>query len=319
MTGPVRVRESTAHPRIEAVPLSHLSIEVGHFYFEDFTQGPDHLRRQFAAVAPWVDAARRIQAASTPARTSRVSTCFLVDDYFAPTASPANVIPQLLAAARENGLEIDYLARESACVDADGVPLARLVEERIVADPPPGSNGLRPPVSETGWLSNGQRSPSSDDSVAMAPDEAIWRPPTENAVYRHSVFIDVELWDTRGERRTWSCAFLAAVWQLLRLGLLRARGRAVAMPKRWDGDLPDQWDRLPAVIQLNPTAAPFCAYRSLSVLPGRFFATEHAVRTILSQVAVEAAVAEQIARRAQGEGIELPSEVVERLQYVFAP
>lgn len=317
MTGPARVRESTAHPRIAAVPLSHLSVELGHLYFEDFSRGPEHLRRQFAAVAPWAEAARRIQAASTPGRTPRVSTCFLIDDYFAPTASPASVIPQLLAAARDSGLVIDYLARESACVEADGVPLARLVEERIVADPPPGSNGLRPPVSETGWLSNGQRSPASHDGVAMAPAEGAWRPPMENAVYRHSVFVDVELWDTRGERRTWSCAFLAAVWQLLRLGLLRDRGRAVALPKRWDGQLPDQWDRLPAVLQLNADAAPFCAYRSLSVLPGRFFATEHAVRTILSQVAVEAAVAQQVVDRARGEHIELPSEMVDRLQYVF--
>jgi hypothetical protein len=68
VTGPARVRESTAHPRIEAVPLSHLSIELGHLYFEDFSQGPDHLRRQFEAVAPWAQAARRIQAASTPGR-----------------------------------------------------------------------------------------------------------------------------------------------------------------------------------------------------------------------------------------------------------
>jgi len=317
VTGPVRVEEATAQPRIAAVPLSHVSIEVGHFYFEDFSRGVEHLRRQFAAVAPWVEAARRIHAASMPGRRPRVSTCFLIDDYFAPTASPATVVPQLLTAARDSGLEIDYLARESACVEADDVPLARLVEERIVADPPPGSNGLRPPVSETGWLSNGERSPASHDSIAMAPAELVWRPPSENSAYRHSVFVDVELWDTRHGRRVWSCAFLAAVWQLLRLGLLRDRGEAVAQPRRWKGDFPEQWDQLPAVVQLNESAPPFCAYRTLSVLPSRFFATEHAVRTILSQVAVEAAVAEQIRERAQNEDVELSFEVVDRLQYVF--
>lgn len=172
--------------------LSHLSMEVGHFYFEDFSRGSDHLRRQFAAVAPWVDAAQWIQA-HRYLNTPRVSTCFLVDDYFAANESPATVIPTLLGAAREYGVELDYLAREAACVEADGVPLARLVEERIVADPPPGTNGNRPPVLETGWLSNGQRPPSSHDSPAMVPEEALWRPPVENAACRHSVFVDVEL------------------------------------------------------------------------------------------------------------------------------
>lgn len=41
------------------------------------------------------------------------------------------------------------------------------------------------------------------------------------------------------------------------------------------------------------------------------------VRTILSQIDVDATVAEQVIRRARGEGIALPSEMVERLQYVF--
>lgn len=316
MTRPAAFREATAERQVRSVPLAHLSIELGHLYCEDFEAGPEHLHRVFARVAPWVRAARQIHADGMSGRTPRVSTCFLIDDYFGPIRPPAQVLPELLAAVRASGLEIDYLVRESACADADGVPLARLVEERIVADPPPQTNGVRPPVTETGWLCNGQRSASDGAREAM---ELVggWRPPRENAARRHSIFMDVELWDEQAQSRTWSCAYLAAVWQLLRLGLLRYQGAPVAVPQPAPAELPERWDQLPAVIQLRQPAAPFSAYRSLSVLPGRFFATEHAVRTVLSQVAVDAEVATQVLDRSQAEGITLPIEPVERLEYIF--
>lgn len=315
VTGQATYREATAERRVESLPLAHLSVELGHLYFEDFAAGPAGLRRHFQQVAPWAAAARDIYAAGLAGRRPRVSTCFLVDDYFAPTRSPASVVPELVQAAADAGLEIDYLARESGCAEAGNVRLAHLVEERIVADPPPDTTGARPPAAESGWLSNGQRSPAANSAQAM--DGPIgWIPPAENAANRHSVFVDVELWDERGPKRTWSCAFLAAVWQLLRLGMLRDGGAAVATPQPWADAWPETWAGLPAVVQLNPRAAPFSAYRSLSVLSGRFFATEHAVRTILNQVAPEPAVAEQVAGRAEAEGVPLPGVLVDRISYV---
>jgi hypothetical protein len=201
-------------------------------------------------------------------------------------------------------------------VDADGVPLARLVEEHIVADPVPDTTGARPPVTEAGWLCNGQRSPAAQAAEAMEPTVS-WAPPVQNAASRHSVFVDVELWNEGRRGRVWSCAFLAAVWQLLRLGLLRYQGGPVAVPQAWDDPYPDDWDRLPAVIQLNPAAAPFSAYRALSILPGRLLTTEHAVRTILSQVAVDAAITDQLLRRGRSEDLNLPPEPVDRIDYIF--
>ena len=47
--------------------------------------------------------------------------------------------------------------------------------------------------------------------------------------------------------------------------------------------------------------------------------TEQAVRTLLSQVAVDPEVAGQIAARGQAEGLELPPEPVDRIGYVFLP
>ena len=37
-------RETAAEPRTEAVPLAHLSLELGHLYMEDFEAGPERLR-----------------------------------------------------------------------------------------------------------------------------------------------------------------------------------------------------------------------------------------------------------------------------------
>ncbi len=326
-------REESAERRVASVPLAHLSIELGHLYMEDFAAGLQHLRQCFKQVAPWANAARQACADSLQSQRAqqgrygqegrrtraRISTCFLVDDYFTRFSSPAELVPELMGAAREAGLEIDYLARESGCADADGVALARLVVDRLVADPPPDTNGSRPPPAEVGWLCNGQRSPASGAAEAM---DAIprWKPPIQNAARRHSIFLDVELWDRdeSNDRRTWSCPFLAAVWQLLRLGMLRHDGEGVAATQRWEGAFPDDWDELPAVTQLNPTAAPFSAYRTLSVLSTRFLPIEHAVRAILSQTAVDRDVLDQVMTRSRSEGIELSLELVDRIDYVFA-
>lgn len=328
-------REASAERRVASVPLAHLSIELGHLYMEDFAAGPQHLRQCFQQAAPWANAARQACADGLQSQhtqqgqkgrraRARISTCFLIDDYFTPFSSPAELVPELVSAAHEAGLEIDYLARESGCADADGVTLARLVEGRLVADPPPDTNGSRPLVAEVGWLCNGQRSPASGAAQAGAAQamDAIpqWTPPAQNAARRHSIFLDVELWDVdeSNGRRTWSCPFLSAVWQLLRLGMLRHDGEGVAAAQRWEGAFPNDWDELPAVTQLNPTAAPFSAYRTLSILSTRFLPIEHAVRTILSQTAVDRDVLGQVMTRSRGEGIELPLELVDRIDYVFA-
>jgi len=308
--------EAAAESRVAAVPLSHLSVEVGHLYMEDFAGGRERLRRHFERVRPWAETARRACAERSSGRKPRVSTCFLVDDYFARFSSPAQVVPELMATAEESGTRIDYLARESACAEADGVSLARLVESRLVADPAPDTNGSRPPATEAGWLCNGQRSPTTGFAEAMGAVTP-WAPPVQNAARRHSIFLDVELWDEIGGRRTWSCPFLAAVWQLLRLGMLRNFGESVVTPRRWKGAFPEHWDELPPVVQLNPTASPFSAYRTFSVLSSGFLPVEHAVRTILSQAAIDPRVLEQIRDRSGAEGVEVPREVVDRIDYVF--
>jgi hypothetical protein len=83
------------------------------------------------------------------------------------------------------------------------------------------------------------------------------------------------------------------------------------------GGVPDEWDLMPAVVQLNPQATPFRAYRTFSALGARFLPIELAVRTILGQVAVDATVSGQVVERAGAEGITLPGELVDRIRYAF--
>lgn len=138
-------RETAAEPRTQSVPLAHVSLELGHLYMEDFEAGPERLREHFARVRPWADAVRA--SAAVGAGCPRISTCFLIDDYFTRFSSPAELIPVLLAEAGDAGLTIDYLARESGCAVADGVAVAEAVEHRLVESPPAGSDGSRPPAA----------------------------------------------------------------------------------------------------------------------------------------------------------------------------
>jgi hypothetical protein len=191
----------------------------------------------------------------------------------------------------------------------------------LVEDPVPDTTGTRPPVTDSGWLCNGQRSPSAGTAPAMA-GPARWQPPVENAANRHSVFVDVQLWNGDGDQRIWSCPYLAAVWQLLRLGLLRHEGEGLVKPAEFapwadNDEVPDEWDRMPAIVQLNPSAKAFSAYRTFSVLASRFLPIELAVRVVLSQFYPEQVAAEQVNARSRDEGISLPAPLVDRVGYLF--
>ncbi|MEV4846094.1 SCO2522 family protein [Micromonospora matsumotoense] len=313
----VRFQEAAAVGRTESVAYAHLSVELGHFYAEDFGAGCQELRDRFARIAEWsamisVLANRGLTAGRQP----RISTCFMVDDYFHRFGSPREVIEQVQSAAAAQGLVLDYVARESSFARHDGVEVAQMVVDALVVEPPRNTTGSRPPLSESGWLSNGMRSPGHVDAPAMTLPRP-WSPPVQSGDPRHSIFVDVELWSGEPGSRVWACALLASVWQMARLGVLRHRGETLMQPHRLTGELPDSWDALPAVVQLNPAAAPFCAYRTLTLMDTQYLPVEMAVRTILGQAAVPPAIAQQITSRASGEGLRLPGELVDRLSYVF--
>jgi hypothetical protein len=311
-------RQSSAEPRIKAVPMSHLSIEIGHLYLDDLKAGTDRLKQVFVAAAPWAQAAEQAQIDERP----RTSTCFLVDDYSSDLSDvgPAEVLPELLSAADEAGVRIDYLARESACARVTGpagtVSPAQLLVSQLVAEPAPETNGARPPAVESGWLSNGTRSPGEAEASAMEVE--LWEPPAQTAARGHSIFVDVELWNGIGEQRVWSCPLLAATWQLLRLGLSRQLGEPLVEPVPAPAVWPSSWSDLPGVLQLNPRAKPFAAYRTMSILTPTFLEVELAVRTILSQVWHDPEVTGLLTDLAGKEGVSLPADALDRIGYVFA-
>lgn len=307
--------EYESQTRVKGMPLSHLSIEVGHLYTEDYERDDEALIDYLRRIADWLETVTDTTARHLDPAKPRISTCFLIDDHYGSLPGPHKVIPRLLRLADAAGLRIDHLARESGCVNEEDLTIASLVEARLVDEPPPGANGSRPPASMSGWLSNGQRSPGEKRPAMMVPTQ--WQPPSENAEAPHSVFLDVELWDTIDRRRRYSCAFLAAVWQLLRLGLLRNNGDLIAQDRPLPADLPDSWAALPVVMRTRDRTAPFAAFRTMSIMDSKFLKVEHAVRTILGAFAAQAEVTDQLADRAAREGLILPAEVVNRIQYVF--
>jgi hypothetical protein len=320
--------ETTEQYRPRQLDLSHLSIEVGHFYMEDLLNGEDRIRAQFKRVVPWVKTATAAAAAELGNVKPRVSTCFLVDDYFRNDTNPATIIEVVDRIATECGITIDYLAREAGCA-VDRVSLAELVVAMLVPEPPVGTNGSRPFLHEyddSGWLCNGDRSVEP-----VEPEEAMLvqppRPPVQFGKRNHSIFLDVELWkDTRERvnnmmvsRRTWSCPLLASIWHLLRLGMLRYDGEPVAQPQQWpiDEDWPQHWSGLPTVTQLNPRAAPFAAFRSTSILPRSYLAIEHAVDVILNHFDADETVVNQMIERGRRESLIIPREITSRISHIF--
>lgn len=324
--------ETSAKQRTERFGMSHLSIEVGHLYADDLAARPDALREEMASAASWVHGVTENLRRRLGGRTPRVSTCYLVDDYFhRDMPSPEKLIATIGEAAADAGLRIDYLARESACATMGDLELASLVADRIVFEPAPGTTGARPPVSKSGWLCNGIPSPPPRRVAMSEPDQ--WKPPTQNSAREHSVFLDVELWSETSEGRLWSCPMLAAVWQLLRLGVLRDQGKRVGIPVPVEkvvptershepgpvpsSPYPELWRDMPPIIQLNPEAFPFPAYRTLTVVAGDFIEVEHAVRVICSCVPPDPGANEVISLAAERERIHLPTELVDRLNYIF--
>ncbi|MEU4320145.1 SCO2522 family protein [Nocardia fluminea] len=325
-------QEATAATRVESVAMSHVSLEVGHFSMDELANRPNAVRAQFERVAPLVHAftemARDEFAERAGGRSRvRVSTCFLIDDYFRGTTDPRAILPEFLRSAQECGIRIDYLGREAGCAvvpkkDSSGAPtkLAQIVADMVVAEPLEGYSGRRPPTTELGWLSNGR--PSSDDELRDAMDLRDYVPPLELSRRNHSIYLDVEMWrrDREHDDPYWSCPFLAAVWQLLRLGMVRFEGRRVAEPadyRDWaTQEWAESWGVLPSIMQLHD-AAPFAAFRSVSILPKRYLGIEHSVQQILDHLDIDAGVNEVYAQRAQENRIVATDHLSDRLSHFF--
>jgi len=335
----VEYHEATESAGVERVPFAHISIEAGHLYLRQLADRR-LVRNHFAAVAPRV-ATAVAEARAAHGKDVRVSTCLMIDDYNVNAsdvlASPAEALALLAEAARDAGLRIDYLARESGCVNASSVfypdsrarvPLAEIVLGLITPEPIEGSNGSGSAPLLSGWVSNGRRS----EDVGAAMDTVSWRPPEEYGSHGHSVLIDAELYNERvmaasdpgGARRVervWSCSMLTAVWHLLRLGMLRNDGRQVAAPCAVAAvtELPRTWAELPTVLKLVANAAPFCAYRAVSILPSSALPTELGADVVMNHISLvdEAFELATKAAAAEPSPYSIPSNCANRIRREF--
>jgi hypothetical protein len=156
-----------------------------------------------------------------------------------------------------------------------------------------------------------------------------WGAPLEYGRRNHSIYVDVELWRDGAElgvdkeellnKRQYSCPFLASVWQLVRLGLLRADGAPALEVTDFDGEWKQEWSQLPDIVRVNPSAMPFYAYQSLSIMPQNFLPIETAVRTIIDHFMVQPDVMESLDVRAAEKNIALPAVISERMSHHFLP
>ena len=125
-----------------------------------------------ALSPPWrrgSRAAQTPQAIGCEKKTVRISTCFLIDDYFSRFSSPADGDPDGAVRGRERraadrlpGARVGLRGRRAARARPS------LTLGSLVTEPVPGTTGGRPPLTETGWLTNGQRSPTTSRGEAMA-------------------------------------------------------------------------------------------------------------------------------------------------------
>jgi hypothetical protein len=197
----------------------------------------------------------------------------LIDDYYGAAGSPSDAIPAILRAAADVGIRIDYLARESGCARVGSVPLAQLLDA-----------ALRNTSGESARSSGGglrvlDRFESSHGigqvkvrHVDPAPAQARRCPRTTGRARTEWTF-------------NWSCSFLAAIWQLLRLDELDGLADGVGRPSPWSPtDRHLEWSDLPPIIRLNREAAPFAAERTLSVLPASYLPVELKVHEFLRRV-----------------------------------
>ena len=201
--------------------------------------GPD--QGAVRAGPPWLAAAEASVVRGT--EKPRVSTCFLIDDYFQRSHDAADIMRSCCSSPPRPACRIDYSpgnppapAAPTACASPNSWPAAccRSPSRR----PPPAR--ARPRCARAGWPT---ARPPRDGKVLAAMQGHDWERPVEFSKRNHSIFLDVELWKDFADpgddeevilsRRHYSCPFLASVWQLV-----AARPAAQATARRRCGHRP---------------------------------------------------------------------------------
>jgi hypothetical protein len=259
---------------------SHFSFEIDHFYPFDLERGSRYIQRRFEFMMPYIAAVVASQTVGLEIPDVRSSNCVMIDDYEKLRGTtPQEVIGEIvLPAAARAGLRIDYVGREAGCALVGESFLKRLGEQTA-----PERQANRPPLSTSGWLYEQNGVDDGQSSMAMR----VGMP--SQKLTRFGRFIDIELYcEEKGKGRSYSCPYLASIWQARRLGAIADPAMTPQPVERDEQGAPqfgDDWDALPAIMQLNDDADPFEAYWVSSLLPHGYMRIEAAVRTILGKLA----------------------------------
>jgi len=242
---------------IESIPFTEragLSVEAGHFYANAFSSNAEPpLAVRLERVKIWADAAELRLKQETG---EEASTVHLIDDYSC-NFKPQRIIRQIIDAAKQSKLRVDYLAREGACVPLAGIVLDQLATTEVFAKG----------ESVAHWF-------DSTLEAARAGDAEGGRLRFWGEIYY------------KYAENEWACAHLAAVLQLLRLGVLHYPDFDKPFLLKNKDELPAwrKWDEVPGLIQLNPDAAPFQARETFSILPKAYIGVETLVKKIIARL-----------------------------------
>lgn len=249
--------------------LAELSVEVCHLYRDELNE--DSVVNGLRTAKPIVEAFRETRLGDS------LSICMLLDDYHQPLHMTGDEVRELVdIAGSKASLQVDYVVSEAALATT-----VRALTDRLVPMPYPGAGSEQGDAAVGRYLSsvNGSRLEGREggtpdwflpvDAGALEEPTEVKAPGLSGRVHRgqHDVDLMVELWSSETSNRAnkYSCAVLAAWWQLVRLGYLRA------------GEEPRSPDE---TITLN-SLVPFFARRTLSILDPSYIEIEHAVRAIL--------------------------------------
>lgn len=283
-----------------ALEIAHMSVEIAHVYLGELTEetAGDALAAAVDRVGPVIDH-------MTKSRGRTVSTCILIDDYFESKGpTPREAVEIFRNAAARLGFRLDWIAFEADCALAADYFFDNLYPQpRFGESSHGGLYGEPNRLSRSGqlWISNGDptRETKAPRSRRFLGEETKYLPGKVRPEIATSIALDVEIAKAGSQDGDlmWSCPFLAACWQLIRLGCWREPSGGMLAPKR--------------LLAVSDRPPPFFAQRTLSHLPTRYLRVEHAVQVILAQLTIDDRARREIDPHAK------EFEIREYIEYAF--
>jgi hypothetical protein len=282
--------------------MAHLSVEIAHVYLGELTEQAVN-----KAINAAIDRVGPVVDRLTKDRGRAVSTCVLIDDYFESKGpTPQEAVEIFKNAAARLGFRLDWIAFEADCAAAADYFFDNLYPQpRFGESSHGGLYGEPNRLSRSGqsWISNGDptRETKTPRSRRFLGREAKYLSGKVRPEIATSIALDVEIAKAGSQSDDsalmWSCPFLAACWQLIRLGCWREPSGGMLAPKR--------------LLAVSDRPPPFFARRTLSHLPSRYLRVEHAVQVILAQLAIDDRARREIDPHAEG------FEIREYIEYAF--